>query len=135
MKMNHRPIVLSLASAFALWGLSLGCEHKHHVETETVEVHEAPHHPVREEVIVEQPPARHVIIQEAPPPEVVEVVPARPSHDVIWVKGYWVHSGGKYVWMKGRYINERRGYRYVHPHWEHTKHGWEFHEERWEHHH
>ena len=133
-----RPVSIALAVAFCLWSLSLGCEHRGHVETrvERSEAREAPPPRPVEEVYVEPAhPRREVVIQEAPPAEIVEVVPARPSRDVIWVKGHWVHDGHRYVWVKGHFVQERRGYRYIGPRWEHTRHGWEYREERWEGHH
>jgi hypothetical protein len=63
---------------------------------------------------------------DAPPPDQVEVIPAPPEPDFIWVGGYWDWSWGRYVWVGGHYEHpahphdvwvrsrwERRGDRYV----------------------
>jgi WXXGXW repeat (2 copies) len=63
------------------------------------------------------------VAQPPPPPrhEVV-LVRERPSHEHIWINGYYVWREGRHVWIAG--------------HWEHPPHPravWV--EPRWEHHH
>jgi hypothetical protein len=40
----------------------------------------------------------------ARPAEVVEVVPARPSAEHVWVKGHHVFDGGRWVWRPGIWV-------------------------------
>ena len=80
----------------------------------------------------EGPPAE-VVVQAAPPPVQVEVVPAAPAGDYVWVKGHWHWSAaqGQYVWVHGHhavrragwhwveasYVQRGGGFVYVGPHW------------------
>ena len=54
-----------------------------------------------------------------PPAPEVEVVPASPGPEFVWIGGYHRWDGRRYVWVGGRY--ERRPHptaRWVAPHWE-----------------
>ena len=68
------------------------------------------------------PPADGEVVYEAepppPPPAEVEVVPAPPGPEYVWIGGYHRWDGRRYVWVRGRY--ERRPHahaRWVAPHW------------------
>jgi hypothetical protein len=37
------------------------------------------------------------------PVERVEVVPARPSAEHVWVRGRWEMRGGEWIWIEGRW--------------------------------
>jgi|SRR5579863_1193337 hypothetical protein len=68
----------------------------------------------------------------APPAAEVEVVPAAPSPEHVWVPGYHRWWGGRYVWVAGRY--ERRPHpaaRWEGAHWEVRPNGRVFVEGRW----
>jgi hypothetical protein len=59
-----------------------------------------------------------------PPAEVVEVVPARPGPEWVWVKGHHKWEGGRYVWVHGEWRRPPRGMReYVPGHWDHDPQG------------
>ena len=80
---------------------------------------------------------RVVYVREPPPPPagespaVVEVVPAAPGPDYVWVAGtwewqdHWVWFPGRYivrphpraVWIGGAWVRHGRGYAWVHGHW------------------
>ncbi|HEY5219148.1 MAG TPA: hypothetical protein VIJ16_05030 [Gemmatimonadaceae bacterium] len=72
-------------------------------------------------------------VSREPPPERVEVIPARPSNDVVWVSGRWAANGndytwregswerpesGKKEWVKGKWVHEDRGWHYMDGHWQ-----------------
>lgn len=103
-----------VAALLPLAGLTAGCV-----------VHEHDRRPrvVREEVIVE----------EAPPPVRVEVRPARPGPDHVWIEGHWVRVGHHWdwvgghweripheraVWAPGRWEPRSHGYVWIEGHWE-----------------
>jgi WXXGXW repeat (2 copies) len=80
--------------------------------------------PVEGEVVVGEPPP--------PPPAQVEVIPAAPGPEYVWVAGYHRWAGGRYVWVGGRY--ERRPHAAAHwegAHWEARGNGRVFVEGRW----
>ncbi len=67
-----------------------------------------------------------------PPPAEVEVVPASPGVEYVWVGGYHRWDGRRYVWTRGRY--ERRPHaqaRWEAAHWEARGRGRVFVEGRW----
>ena len=65
-----------------------------------VHVYEEP--PPRHEVYVERrAPATEVVVVEEPPPVRVEVRPACPSPNHVWVSGYWWWNGRTHVWIAG----------------------------------
>ena len=69
-----------------------------------------------------------------PPPIRYEVPPPPPEVEYVWVQGYWVPSGPRYVWCPGRW--ERPPYYGAGWHaarWEHGEHGYRYHEGYWEH--
>jgi hypothetical protein len=64
-----------------------------------------------------------VVVETAPPPERVEVIPAAPSPNHVWVRGHWGWSGREYLWTSGRYIEGRSGYRWEEGRWDHRGNG------------
>jgi hypothetical protein len=79
---------------------------------------------VEGEVVVESPPP--------PPPPEVEVVPASPGAEFVWVGGYHRWEGRRYAWVRGRY--ERRPHaqaRWEGAHWEARGRGRVWVEGRW----
>ncbi|HZU85365.1 MAG TPA: hypothetical protein VE987_20680 [Polyangiaceae bacterium] len=68
--------------------------------------------PVEGELVYESEPP-------PPPPPVVEVTPAPPGPDFVWIAGYHRWTGRHYVWVRGRYERAPRARaRWVGPHWE-----------------
>lgn len=69
---------------------------------------------VHEGTVVHTEPQAEVVVTEEPPPARVEVIPAAPSVNHVWVGGYWTREGSAWVWMPGVYV-----VRPVHrTHWE-----------------
>ena len=93
---------------------------------------------VRRRVIIEHDvtytsgPREEVIVAEQPPAPQVEVVPAAPSVEHIWVAGYWMHRGGSWEWVSGRYVlRPHRAAVWVPGHWERHPRGWVWVYGRW----
>lgn len=85
------------------------------VVQETVVVHERP------PVVVDHRPAEVIVVREAPPPVRVEVRPAPPSRNHVWISGYYSYHGPtkKFVWVSGRYDKSpREGSRWEPDRWE-----------------
>lgn len=74
----------------------------------------------RSAVVVDAPP---------PPPHVVQV-DTRPG--MVWVDGWWVSSGGRWVWRDGYWVRARPGHIYVQGNWVHRAGRWHWVEPRWE---
>ena len=67
-----------------------------------------------------------------PPSDRVEVVPAAPGPDYIWIKGNWAWRRGDFEWVSGRWERPAAGFHeWVPAHWEHEDRGWYFVEGRW----
>ena len=47
-------------------------------------------------------PSETVVVTEAPPAPQTEVIPVAPGPDYVWVGGYWVRQGPRWVWAPGR---------------------------------
>lgn len=62
-----------------------------------------------------EPP--HVVAQSAPPapPVQVEVRPAQPSAQSVWVSGHYSWEGGRWVWIPGLWSTPRAGYVWQEP--------------------
>ena len=77
------------------------------------------------------PPPETVIVSEAPPAPRVEVAPAAPGPEYVWVGGYWswqgrwvwvpghwaTRPGPRSTWVAGHWAPRRRGYVWVPGHW------------------
>lgn len=120
---------LGCIAAAALFGIA-GCrEHR-------VVVHERRPVVVEEHRVVDEGPDRVIIVREAPPREIVEVRPAPPSSDFVWVFGYHRWDGRRYVWVGGRWDRPpHRGavwvrHQYIRVH-DHDRNGWEYHPGHW----
>jgi hypothetical protein len=60
-------------------------------------------------------PPPHGIYAPGPPPDpIVEVRPAIPFPDAVWIGGWWIFSDGRWVWTPGRW--ERRPHPRAHWH-------------------
>jgi hypothetical protein len=80
------------------------------------------------ERVVERP------VTAAPPPARVEVVPAPPGPQEVWVwqPGHWRWNGREYVWTPGRYVEKPvRTAQWVPPEWVPRGNGWVFVEGHW----
>ena len=99
------PVVAGVASLFAA-----GCA------TREVVVREGPPPSAGATVSVEAEPSE-VVVNTAPPAEQVEVVPAAPVGDYVYIKGHWHWNGGTWVWNRGHYEVRRSGWRWVPAHY------------------
>lgn len=71
------------------------------------------------------PPPGAVYVMRGPPAEVVEVIPASPGPDYVWVRGYYRWEGNEYRWERGRWAVAPAGYHAWVPG------AWRQHEGRW----
>lgn len=55
---------------------------------------------------------------------VVEVRPARPWRNAVWVSGHWQYDRGRHVWVDGHWLKHRRGFHYIQPTWKKSHRGW-----------
>ena len=79
--------------------------------------HGAPPQPT----VVYEPPAETgppVDVEVAPPEPIVEVRPALPFANAVWLPGYWHWYGGRHVWVGGRWSAPRPGYSWEAAHWQ-----------------
>jgi pimeloyl-ACP methyl ester carboxylesterase len=72
-----------------------------------------------------------VEVDREPPPPQVEVVPAAPYPDAVWIGGRWVWRGGNHVWVAGRYVRPRPGYVYESHRWYRSGNRWRYEPGRW----
>jgi len=80
---------------------------------------------IAREAIGPAAPAEVVVVPQEPPPLRVEVKPARPHPDHVWVGGYWNWQGGRHVWVAGRWTAPvRRGAVWVPDRWDRAPGGW-----------
>jgi WXXGXW repeat (2 copies) len=80
------------------------------------------------------PPPAVVYVRRGPPADVVEVVPAQPSPDHVWIRGHyrWDGVAGAYVWVPGHWQLPPQGYhRWVPARWVERDGQWYFVEGHW----
>jgi hypothetical protein len=80
------------------------------------------------------PPPGVVYVRSAPPSEVVEVVPAQPSAEHVWIRGHyrWDGVAAAYVWVPGHWQQRPAGYtRWVPGHWYERNGAWYWVEGHW----
>jgi hypothetical protein len=69
-----------------------------------------------------------------PPPLRYEAPPPMPGQGYVWVDGYWVPEGGRWVWRRGAWQHPPyAGAYWAHPHYDHYPDGWHVHEGYWSH--
>ena len=64
------------------------------------------------------------VVVRQPPPKKVEVKPAKPYPNAVWVQGHWAYRGGTYVWVPGHWKKARPGRTWVAGHWARRRGGW-----------
>ena len=67
---------------------------------------------------------RRVYVKTAPPAVKVEVKPAPPYADAVWMPGHWSWYGNEYVWVSGRWTKPNKGYVWIPGHWAKKPRGW-----------
>jgi hypothetical protein len=71
-------------------------------------------------------------VMRQPPAERVEVIPAAPGAEYVWVKGHWGWRQSDYEWIAGHWAVPDRGFRqWVAGRWEHDRNGWYYVEGHW----
>jgi hypothetical protein len=55
----------------------------------------------------------YVVVPFAPRPPRVEIVPARPSSEAVWVDGSWSWEGDRYRWEPGAWVHAPPGGRHA----------------------
>lgn len=66
-----------------------------------------------------------VYVDRAPPPRRVEVIPARPGPEFVWIGGYWAWASREYVWTPGHWERPpRRRVHWVQGRWHKHGHEW-----------
>jgi hypothetical protein len=82
--------------------------------------------PTQPEYVYDPPPApaQEVVVQQAPPPEIVEVRPAAPWGNAVWIPGYWYWNGYRHVWVGGHWSHGRAGWAWEPHHWMRGPGGW-----------
>lgn len=75
-----------------------------------------------------------VTIGTPPPPYRYEAPPPIPGPGYVWIDGYWVPEGGRWVWHHGDWRRPPyAGAYWSHPHYDHYPDGWHVHEGHWDH--
>jgi len=59
---------------------------------------------VPEPAYVAQPTSALVEVPYPPPPGRVELIPARPKGDMVWIDGEWTWAGRRWWWRRGRWV-------------------------------
>jgi len=88
----------------------------------------------RRVVVRERVPAEpaQVVVTEAPPAPQVEVAPASPGPEYVWVGGYWSWQG-RWVWMPGRWaLRPAHHSVWVPGHWAARRRGWVWVQGHWQ---
>jgi YXWGXW repeat-containing protein len=55
----------------------------------------------------------YVAVPFPPRPALVEIVPASPARDAVWVDGTWVWAAGRFRWNAGAWVRPAPGARYA----------------------
>jgi hypothetical protein len=51
-----------------------------------------------------QPSSALVEVTRPPPPARVEIIPARPREDAVWLDGEWIWRRSRWAWLSGRWV-------------------------------
>jgi hypothetical protein len=70
-------------------------------------------------------------VEAAPPPPQIEVIPAAPSPNHLWIAGYWGWRDGRHFWYPGRYELRRPGLSWQAPAWGRYGRYWRYSPGRW----
>jgi hypothetical protein len=65
---------------------------------------------VRHPYYVAQPTSALQEVDEPPPPARVEILPAAPSSEAVWVDGEWMWRRGRWAWLPGRWVEAPGGH-------------------------
>jgi len=78
------------------------------------------------------PPRRYVVVMPEPPADVVEVVPAQPGPEYVWIAGHHAWDGARYYWVAGHWGQTPAGFHeWVRGHWGRREGRWEWVEGHW----
>src|ERR1051326_7655425 len=77
------------------------------------------HHAAMRQPATVTSPAGEIVVTEPPPEPRKEIVGVAPDERQVWVAGYWVRSGGRWVWVPGHWeVRPRAGAMWVPGHWD-----------------
>ena len=68
-----------------------------------------------------------------PPPQArIEVRPARPFANAVWIDGHWSRRHGDWVWISGHWVKmPRSGAAWMPGHWKKVPRGWKWFPGHW----
>jgi hypothetical protein len=76
--------------------------------------------------------AQPVYVEAAPPPPIVEIRPAAPLMNAVWIPGYWRWHDRRHHWVKGRWSAPRPGYVWVSDRWDRHDRRWAYQAGHWQ---
>jgi WXXGXW repeat (2 copies) len=71
------------------------------------------------------------VVMVAPPAPQVEVKPAPPQPDYVWIGGYWNWVGDRHTWVSGHWTPPRPGHHWVAYEWVRQGDGWRLRPGHW----
>jgi hypothetical protein len=72
-------------------------------------------------------PTVAVVASRPPPPPRVEIIPAAPGREYVWLPGYWHWERNDHRWVDGRWDRQRERERWVPHRWDHDDRGGQWH--------
>jgi hypothetical protein len=72
-----------------------------------------------------------VEVEAEPPPPQVEVQPAVPYANAVWIEGHWAWRG-RWVWIRGHWEVGRAGWAWLPHHWARRGNHWVFMPGHWQ---
>lgn len=72
-----------------------------------------------------------IVVKKQPPAVKIELKPAKPFANAIWVPGHWNWNGNNFVWVKGHWKKPRHGFVWVPGHWKKQRGGYVWVSGRW----
>jgi hypothetical protein len=76
-------------------------------------------------------PVAHATAPQAPPALLVEVRGRAPSHDAVWLPGFWAWTGSRFAWVSGEWSAPYPGHRWVEGSWKRGEKGFSWVPGRW----
>jgi hypothetical protein len=81
---------------------------------------------------IHDPPAVANRVATAPPPPLLVESPGTPpSHEAIWIAGFWSWTGIRFAWVAGLWSAPRPGWRWIEGHWKPDHRAWRWEPGRW----
>ena len=64
------------------------------------------------------------VVVRQPPSARIEVKPAKPYTNAVWINGHWKWNRGSYVWIPGFWSKPKPGKKWISGHWAKRPKGW-----------